>query len=431
MPPKPIGKPKGLKASKRAAPVQPTATAGPALNKEGTMPLDEDALTVADLFELAYRVVDILYPLPTSLRFEPTDPETGIDDARNLLRGVLHGCDVLEPYVDSPRRSDMDQDKLDALGLGSAVLARGYLRYLQAFALRLLGELFEPAPSPAAVAVGDGAAKRRKVDLREPQSPQEWFDVADERLRSVRADEDPVLAVLVAAERAHLSALGDVEPLDLEARVAALLAALGTLAPDTADSPTSADLTDAWYASLRALTAAVVALEAGAPRSTESDSVPSAPLLRGDTFAELACPTPVLTWLRDVTLADELLARFGIAEDWIEAHYRAEADDDSEDGKEVAALPDEAASDVAVVQRLGRDAITSLRSTISLMPSEGAHPSARTAQYRKLEEALLLSSALIDPANDAALDKLEAEVERVRKEGGLSDALSEDAVEST
>jgi hypothetical protein len=101
MPPKPLGKPKGLKASKRAAPFDPSAAAastgpatgskrsevgngyrisrtreassnrsatvrasssstGPALNKEGTMPLDEDALTVADLFELASRVLEAL-----------------------------------------------------------------------------------------------------------------------------------------------------------------------------------------------------------------------------------------------------------------------------------------------------------------------------------------------------------------------------------
>ena len=87
MPPKPLGKPKGLKASKRAAPFDPSAAAastGPALNKEGTMPLDEDALTVADLFELASRVLEILYPVPTSLRFEPVEPaDSGAEDARN------------------------------------------------------------------------------------------------------------------------------------------------------------------------------------------------------------------------------------------------------------------------------------------------------------------------------------------------------------
>lgn len=33
----------------------------------------------------------------------------------------------------------------------------------------------------------------------------------------------------------------------------------------------------------------------------------------------------------------------------------------------------------------------------------------------------MLSSALIDPSDEDALDKLEAEVERVRKEGGLGE----------
>lgn len=39
----------------------------------------------------------------------------------------------------------------------------------------------------------------------------------------------------------------------------------------------------------------------------------------------------------------------------------------------------------------------------------------------QLEEALLLSSALIDPSDEEALDKLEAEVEQVRKDGGLNE----------
>ena len=43
----------------------------------------------------------------------------------------------------------------------------------------------------------------------------------------------------------------------------------------------------------------------------------------------------------------------------------------------------------------------------------------------QLEEALLLSSALIDPSDEEALDKLEAEVEQVRKDGGLNEEEAE------
>lgn len=318
------------------------------------MPLDEDALTVADLFELAARVLEILYPFPTSLRFEPVDVATGIDDARNLLRGVLHGCDVLDPYV-YDRRADMHQDKLDALGLGTVDLARTHLRYLQAFALRHLGELFEPhsQSAPAAAVAGVGASKRRKVDLREPQTAQEWFDAADERL-APRSLPDPVMAVLVAAERVHLAAVSADLADDLDPRTAALVAALRTLAPDAAVSPTTADVTDAWYASLRALTAAVVARERAAA-AVEPDALPSSPLLDLDALRTPRTPSAVLAWLSDAVRADELLSRFEVAEDWIEAHYRADADDNEEEGDNVAALPDDAAADVAVVRQLGQD----------------------------------------------------------------------------
>jgi hypothetical protein len=59
------------------------------------------------------------------------------------------------------------------------------------------------------------------------------------------------------------------------------------------------------------------------------------------------------------------------------------------------------------------DAICCLFLTLSLSP--------------QLEEALLLSSALIDPSDEEALDKLEAEVEQVRKDGGLNEKEEEEA----
>lgn len=356
MPPKPLGKPKGLKASKRAAPFDPSAAAastGPALNKEGTMPVDEDALTVADLFELASRVLEILYPFPTSLRFEPVEPaDSGAEDARNLLRGILHGCDVLAPYLNDPRRAEMEQDKLDALGLGEAGVAAVHVRYLQAFALRHLGELFQPAP-PVAVVAG---SKRRKVDLREPQSASEWFEVAEERLSGDVSASDSILAVLVAAERAHVLAVSSPSPhlSDLKDRLAGVIASLGSLEPEST-SPPSADVTDAWYAALRALTAGVVALEGiRDPEGVCAVTASSVDVPLCSSFGvAVEPPSPVLGWLREVLAADVQLARFGIAEDWIEERYRADADDEDEDG-EVAALPDEAQPFVEVVQEYGR-----------------------------------------------------------------------------
>lgn len=408
MPPKP----KGLKASKRAAPFDPSAapepTTGPALNKEGTMPLDEDALTVADLFELASRVLEILYPFPTSLRFEPVEPaESGAEDARNLLRGILHGCDVLEPYLsDQDRRAEMDQDKLDALGLADAGVAAVQVRYLQAFALRHLGELFQPAP-PVAVVAG---SKRRKVDLREPQSASEWFEAAEERLSGETGTSDSILAVLLAAERAHLSAVSSSPDLsELEDRLAGVVAALCALEPEST-SPTSTDVSEAWYAALRALTAGVVALEGirdpDALCAATASSV-DVPLCSSFSLVGVEPPSPVLDWLRAVVAADVQLARFGIAEDWIEARYRADADD--EEQGDVAALPDEAKPFVEVVREYGRQgaffvfstgslreadslaptAITSLRSTLA---GEVPHPSARTAQYRKARRFLSVFS---------------------------------------
>ncbi|GAA5993545.1 hypothetical protein JCM10908_000642 [Rhodotorula pacifica] len=436
MPPKATGKPKGLKASKRAAPFDPptadsspstsetsNASSGPALNKEGTMPLDEDALTVPDLFELASRVLELVYPFPTSLRPEGA-PEVE-DDARNLLRGILHGCDVLEPYVGA-RRGEMEQDKLAALGLAEADVARSHLLYLQAFSLRHLGEMFVP---PAAVSVS--GSKRRKIDLREPQSRDEWFEAAGERFGLLGPASDPVFSTLVAAKRVHLAAVRAESSGTVVAAVESitelvdgLLVALESIGAAT--SSTSADATDAWYASLRALVAAVVALESvREPSSICSESLHVSFLSSLDIarVSALSAPSPLLAWLRDVTLADVKLAVLGITEDWIEARFRADAADSASGAEdEVVGLPASSAPFVAKVEGYGREAIAALRETISSfasLPSDVAHPSARVAQHQKLVEALLLSSALFDPADGAKLDKLEQEVAQVRKDGGL------------
>lgn len=217
MPPK--SKPKGLKASKRAAPFDPSSLADStpsvplanstassssvALNKEQTMPLDEDCLTLSDLFELRQSVIEIVYPFPHSLAVDP-NPDR-VDEARSFLRGILHGCAVLEPFVErrkypeddeeaeaavEKRRKDAGDDKLAALGL-TGNLVEGWIVSLQTFALHHLGELFEPLdgesslkPAVAAIArAAGGGGKRRKVDVNEPQNRLEWLAAAHERAK--------------------------------------------------------------------------------------------------------------------------------------------------------------------------------------------------------------------------------------------------------
>ncbi|BGP57339.1 hypothetical protein JCM8202_002715 [Rhodotorula sphaerocarpa] len=512
-------KPKGLKASaKRAAP-SAAASAGPALNAERTMPLDEDALTVFDLFELRTRVHELLYPHPTSLRCEPLEPGHP-DDARNLLRGILHGCDMLEPCLQPDRRTDMPTDKFAALGLGDPAQGAAHLYYLQASALRQLGDLFvDPAallaasgPShaaaAAAAAVGGGpAAKRRKVDLREPQTAQEWFDVAESRLEKLAEtapdpeEQDPLFAVLVAAERVHTLAVGsDPERSSaqgpatsfslLSERLSALfdaLARLPTPAPTPAEaedasdapssSPTGLDADDAWSTALRAVAASLAALapfesrrdwsalfgpteaaaaagdEGGkATRDSSALVVPLCAQLEGhlasltDSLAsesdaesvegaDLDPERRLIHFLVNVLRADAQLDQFRIAEAWIEDTYRPDSsfdkdgDDDDEEGEEeeeeeVAPLPKEAEPYVETVRAMGEQAIASLRGTVTLfgsLPPQVAHPSARKDQYSKLIEALLFSSALIDPAAQAELDAIDAEVARLGKEGGIEE----------
>lgn len=371
MPPKP----KGLKASKRAAPFDPStgsdaasatastsaAGAGPALNKDKTMPLDEDALTVLDLFELRHRVLEILYPYPTSLRYDFGGDPDRLEDARNLLRGILHGCDMLEPFLSEPRRQEMDQDKLDALGLGDQGPAGRHLRYLQAFSLRILGEFFEPAT----VAVPVAGTKKRKVDLREPQTAKEWFETADGRLSSddgVNDDADRIFSAVVAAEQAHLhavsSASASIEALpDLASRVTTLLDHLESFgAKDEQESnATSLDSDDAFYAAYRAITASLVALEAHRDPSRLCDSETLQVALCTVVLGERPSgPEGLMRWLSEVVRADAELAQFGIAEDWIEDKYRASAEDEEADeDDEVQPLPEESKEDVAKVAEMG------------------------------------------------------------------------------
>jgi hypothetical protein len=213
MPPKP----KGLKASKRAAPFDPsTASEDPApspsteTSSERTYPLDEDCLTLSDLFELRLTVLELLYPFPTDLFISQVDPEK-LDEARSFLRGILHGCAVLEQYVEQgdysyvvemeldenrskekvkKRREEAGKEKLGALGLHSGPITEGLLLYLQAWSLHQLGEVFEDPKKEiksAALKLGGGGgagpSKKRKIDLNEPRTKIEWLEAAHSKYR--------------------------------------------------------------------------------------------------------------------------------------------------------------------------------------------------------------------------------------------------------
>ncbi|BGP34326.1 hypothetical protein JCM10296v2_006141 [Rhodotorula toruloides] len=514
MPPKP----KGLKASaKRAAPTETPAAAGPALNAEKTMPLDEDALTLADLFELRVNVLEILYPFPTSLTPGDMDFDRA-DDARNLLRGILHGCAVLEPFIkehnvgeyrrasdEGPRsfkevqkrRQEAGDDKLKALGLEwNGSLTEAHLLFLQGFALHYLGTLFEPsddALKPSAVKNAQGT-KKRKVDLREPQTREGWLEAAHERLEllvdgvldanelhdmygeDIKEESSRMTLIsLLEAEYAHciidladaLFAAGRADdatkllsspssrwnsrpgliflldhPLvSQDDAVLAWLRAYSACVPFAERHPEETGGADA----LRRITEnldqirAVLEQPAGVDlpakkdgenggEDDEDDSVREHPwVCMSDESRERE---PFWRFLMDVVEADCLASQFILLEDAVEEKYRPDADEEAEDDDdaEVTPLPLDA-YEVNQAKEASEKALEALRKTIttlSSLPSALAHPSAKLAQYRKLEEVLLVSSALVNPDEKGALRANEEEVAKVRKEGGLEEVDGDD-----
>ncbi|BGP42392.1 hypothetical protein JCM10450v2_006486 [Rhodotorula kratochvilovae] len=483
MPPKP----KGLKASKRAAPFDPSTVANDTsasssveLNKEQTAPLDDDALTLADLFELRTTVLEILYPFPTSTTLDDADPDR-LDEARSLLRGILHGCAVLEPLgpkceyqweggdeeetaaereAAEKRRADLGADKLQALGLDDD-LAEGELLFLQGFALHYLGELFEP-PEQVASAVRSNAAgtKRRKVDVREPQSRAGWYEAAYARLDRlydgvigdfysnavVHSDDDVSAIVALATAQYWLTLARYTDELlgaDAdEGEHPALEALLRADWPNYWDSPSFQkglqpscpggrfhDYADSVLAFLRAAPARLALLEArvpGGPDAALAELERAAQNL--DEFkGEHLADEEHARWafLVDVVRADVLAARFLLLEDAVEAKYRPDAEDapedDGDDEGEVTPLPLDA-EEVVAAKQASEEAIAAIRATLESfaeLDKDVAHPSAKAAQYRKLEEVLLVSSALINPDEKDKAAAVEREIEQVRKEGGL------------
>ncbi|GAA5828054.1 hypothetical protein JCM11251_005712 [Rhodosporidiobolus azoricus] len=532
MPPKP----KGLKASKRAAPFDPSSltssssepipstSASPALNKEQTAPLDDDALTLADLYELRSNVSEILYPFPHSLRVE-IDPER-VDEARSLLRGILHGCAVLEPFVAQedygygkslseeeaerdfgrfvdPERAeekvdqrikDLGHDKAKALGLRGA-FTEGWIVALQTFALIHLAELFEPAESNAAVSAlqrqtaPSGPSKRRKIDVREPKTRLEWLEAAYSRAfllyhglahgaymeSEPEPSTDRMMAFFDAEHKSTLVAyLGElvkekgedddeVEELVEEKEEFALKTGnpsevehWGVELEDTTGYEV-VDSDEVVRAALRAWSAWVALVEAHPSLLGEADEMveklkteaKKATELSNEHFKHGAATelhekqgvdvveeNQVQEWrfLLDVVAADAVSARFLILEDRVEAKYRPDAGSEEDEGDEegeVTPLPD-GAEEVVKAKEASKEAIAAVRATLVAhdeLPKEVRHPEGKRAQYRKLEEVLLVSSALINPSDKEATDKIEKEIEEVRKEGGLDEEGDEEEAE--
>ncbi|GAA6014287.1 hypothetical protein JCM11491_005027 [Sporobolomyces phaffii] len=515
-------KPKGLKASKRAAPFDPTTTtpaaapaAEPASASERTYPLDEDCLTLTDLFELRLTVLDLLYPFPTDLAISQPDPHKR-DEARSFLRGILHGCAVLEQYVDLPgsdadevdqRRADAGEDKLAALGLHAGPITKGLVLYLQAWSLHHLGELFDDAPAgvgssdPASssssiphaavsrLASGGGgggpsAAKKRKVDLDEPRSRIEWLEAGLAKYRvahddvsqdyACNGDEDHVVMALTNADfvrcqqriaRVYFDQ-GDVD----RARDVASECGRHGLSDRAFDDawgigcpePECVEVGDAVLAQLRAWSDAVAFVESY-PLAADGESLKLVAASRdGDaemwqlagvegalmwddlddglaqmedrSEGRLREQVKLWRWLKDVVDADAKMVAFIKMEDALEAKYRPDDDDDEEEEEdegegEVKELPMDA-DDVKFVTKASEAAISALRATITAfasLPSSVAHPAGKDSQYRKLEEVLLISSALVNPSDTEGTAKIEQEIEQVRKDGGLDDDDGEDA----
>ncbi|GAA5917541.1 hypothetical protein JCM8208_005069 [Rhodotorula glutinis] len=486
MPPKP----KGLKASKRAAPVDPATLANDTSNNQAvelndtkTAPLDDDALTLADLFELRTSVLEILYPFPTSLTLDDADPDR-LDEARSFLRGILHGCAALEPLItkceeemhnapdpDRKKRcADLGNDKLDALGV-SDQLAEGHLLFLQGFALHYLGELFEPPEQvvgAASAAVRNAAGtKRRKIDVREPQTRVEWVAAAYQRLDRLTedvitqfysnvCDSDPAIETLVALAEGQYwitvaryidelsSAGGDASEGDedrlaklVEADWANLWHSLESFAgyqPERAEG-TYHDFDDSFFAVARAAASRIALVEGNVGGNRDSSlqeldtAVQALERYKSDVLGDDDLAR--YRFVVDVLGADAKAAKFLLLEDAVEAEFRPDADsapeDDEDDDVDVTPLPLDA-EEVVTAKKASEEAISALRSTLDAytqLDKAVAHPSAEAAQYRKLEEVLLVSSALINPDEKDKAAATEAEIEQVRKDGGKGAGESE------
>lgn len=184
-----------------------------------TFPLDEDALTLSDLFELRQTITNLLLTPGSDGEAERQE------EARGLIRGILHAAQGLQaslPTAASTSTLAPDAEAhLDALGLLSP-LAPSKLAFLQAFALHEMSSILPPplsAVDVSSVATGsDGPSKKRKVDPSEPTSAGEWLELAAIKYEKAReslpgpgawATMIAIESTRVFMERAVISLLSD------------------------------------------------------------------------------------------------------------------------------------------------------------------------------------------------------------------------------
>ncbi|GAA5951960.1 hypothetical protein JCM3765_005153 [Sporobolomyces pararoseus] len=510
-----------LKASKRAALYDPSSAPSedatpPSTETERTYPLDEDCLTLPDLFELRLTVLELLYPFPTDLFISQTDPEK-LDEARSFLRGILHGCAVLEQYVEqsdygevaekdqegnrsdekvAKRREEAGEEKLKALGLGgNQCITEGLILYLQGWSLHQLGEIFEdPKEEIKSAALklggggnGGGPSKKRKIDLNEPRTKIEWLEAAHSKYRLAHdgvsvnyhadGDEDHLVMCLTNADyircktslaRCYFQTGQEEKGRELAKECGR--SGLGDRAYDDGWSigfpeTDCFESGDAVLAQLRAWAETISFIESYPqderegwelklvePSTSEKgdkdllelylardvlewpDIEDQLDQLEGSKEGKLKDLVALLRWLKQVVIADTRMVSFIKMEDALESKYRPEEaeDEDEDEGEEgeVKELPMDA-KDVQLVQKASQEAIKALRETIesfSRLPACFAHPAGKDAQYRKLEETLLISSALVNPSDKEGTAKIEEEIERARKEGKLDEGEEGDSV---
>lgn len=353
------------------------------------MPLDEDWLSVMDLFELMQSAQAALGKVGGS---DEGDAES---EARNLLRGILHGADVLWKYVDEQEVSgteangkpaaSADEDKPSPLGeekKAALGLARPHadseLAFLQGFALHELASLLEPVEHKAVSAVASGSSsssssKKRKVDPREPTDPAEWLDRAASKfdyavrpptssgsgaeLWSVmtaayaqRCRADRGLLALARGDSDTANAIVSKSPPKAFAEQLAL-ALPSSDSLDTLETMT-AEVGDPLKAVVEALASSISLVEAAehldvAERmqlldrlaSDTSDALSQSESLFGEAVAG-SRPAQADQWIFEFcsVLADARLAKFVLHEETIEAKFRPEEENDDGDD-EVKPLP--------------------------------------------------------------------------------------------
>lgn len=446
-------KPRGLKASKKATPAfdpsaaaaAPAASTSDEKSVERTMPLDQDHLSISDLFELRLTVLDEL------LATGDADKQ---DEARGMLRGILHGAEVLLELLPEdegdldPNDEDEEVKKLVALGLAND-LARSYLPYLQGFALHELASILPPAEPLAHAAVSSAqGAKKRKVDLSEPTDPAVWLDEATEKfeeaLEIINEDEGSLWTLMVIgglvrtnAERGALAIKrGDFETTEacmnkghesyLDGTTLDQIGSYGHSSWDTAEF--LVEYGDPVTAFLGGISALIAFLEAADPLDVdqrmgllgavnetlaeqtghlEGELEKNHHYKKGGTLEEQG-----KKWKYEISavVADGLLAEFVFQEDGVEATYRpdAEGDDDDEEEGEVIPLPVNAedvkatraagekgesisfvlyAQSLTLTQNPKRSAIDALRRSISLaaeLPDAKQVKVLQLAQYKKV-----------------------------------------------